>query len=242
MWKICTVPVLLSIAVTLVCCQPDAGSCNIQQVGAYVANNLEENCAASLSTALYANITSPGKDAELDTVCTPQCAGTLSNWLLRECNSRFNSTSLYYLCLRTANTATIGRYCLYATPPVYDGNSVTQDLITACMGSDMPGQCTDACAQQLHEFANQLGCCYQSLYNNTQFVQDAAAIGELAAADVTGLQVLGNRQIWTECGINPPANCMSESFAFPTAASDIQVFPQVITISVTLAGTVIPFL
>ena len=221
-----TVLVLLTLAVTLVWCQPDAGTCNTAAVTQYVANNLGASCAVSFVPALYANVSVSVRDAALDTICTENCAGKLANWLLNDCSSKFNSTSLYYLCLRTGGSARVGRYCQYSIPPWFDADGEILTLFQTCENVIQQGQCTDQCAMQLQNFANQLGCCYQSLYNNTEFVQGAADIGELASQDVGELRVVGNPLLWSVCSVNPPGKCTAESFDFPMTDGSTKVLPH----------------
>ena len=211
---------MFSFAATQVWSQgiPNAGTCDVAAVTQYVVENLDTACAASLSFALYANIASPGKDTALNTICTADCAGKLANWLQNECDGTFNATSLYYLCLQTGGRATVGRYCQYSIPPAFDADQEILTVFQACENT-LQQLCTDQCEMQLRSFAGQLGCCYQSLYNNTDFVRGAAAIGELATQDVMELQTLGNPALWSACGVTPPGRCTIESFDFPTDGS-----------------------
>ena len=61
---------------------------------------------------------------------------------------------------------------------------------------EQSGTCPDQCNTQLQHFADQLGCCYQSIYNNTHYVQAAADIGELNQADVDELRMISNPKLW----------------------------------------------
>lgn len=209
---------LCTVSVTTVNCQqvPNAGNCTIVDVGHYLASNVDLACASNLNTALYANISSPGKDSEIRTVCTGTCAGRLANWLEGACGGTFNATSLYYLCLRTSGTASVGAYCQYTIPPVYNADLEILNVFQACENVLGGGPCTDQCELQLNRFSSQLGCCYQSLYNNTAFVRGAVQFGELAMADEDQLRSLGNLQLWNSCQVTPPSACTDESFGFPT--------------------------
>ena len=230
--------VFLSFAVALVCAQsPDAGTCSLVDVDTYTANNLDMTCRDSLNFALYANVSSPGKDTQLDAICTDECAGKLANWLERECGGTLNATSLYYSCLQTSGIASVGRYCRYAIPPVFNTDAEIFNVFIACTNVFSTGQCTDQCALVLTSFSQKLGCCYQSLYNNSVYYEKASAIGELAPSDVTKLQMLGNLTLWVNlCQVTPPGVCTTESFAFPTSEG-VNVLPhlQVLTVLVILA-------
>ena len=247
MLKVYAALVLSSFVVILVSCQPNAGTCTPTDVNTYIANNLPLSCAISLGNALYANITSPGKDGLLAITCTESCSGRLANWLLGQCGGTFNASSLYLLCLQTSNTASVGRYCQYGIPPVYNADLQIRNVFLACVNVISSGLCTDGCANELQTFANQLGCCYQSLYNNTFFFKAAAAIGELAQEDVSELQTLGTSRLWSLCSVTPPSNCTTESFGVPTGTSpnggSVNAFSQVTVISlVVIAAAIIGYL
>ena len=228
-----TALVLLTFAVTLVWCQPNADTCDTAAVNQYVVSNLDSNCTASLDIALYASVSVTIRDVALDTICTESCAGKLADWLLNDCDNTFNSTSLYYLCLQTASSATVGRYCQYSIPPLFNADGEILALFQACETVVQQQQlCTDQCAIQLQNFANQLGCCYQSLYNNTEFVQGAADIGELAPADISKLQIIGNQLLWSACSVTLPDKCTAESFDFPMTDRSVRVIPQLSVLTI----------
>jgi hypothetical protein len=133
----------------------------------------------------------------------------------------------------------VGRYCQYSIPPWFDADRQILTLFQTCETVvQQQQQCTDQCAMQLQNFANQLGCCYQSLYNNTEFVQGAADIGELASTDVNELQIVGNRQLWSACSVTPPDKCTAESIAFPMTDSSgsVRVLPVLTVLALMLAA------
>ena len=211
-----TALVLLSFVITLVDCQPNAGTCTAQQVDQYALNTLGMDCRNNLGIFLYSPQLSPELDMALDAACTPACSGRLTSWLQTNCRANFNATSVYYLCLRTGNTGSIGRYCRYAIPPQFDIDAESAALLQACGGAGPANPCPSQCATELQNLANQLGCCYQSIYNNTAYVLDAAASGEINSTDVFELSMLGDPSLWSACRVTPPTACTDEAFDFPT--------------------------
>ena len=217
MLKVYAALVLSSFVVTLVSCQSNASNCTSTDVNTYIVHNLPPNCASNLDNALNANISSPEKDELLAITCTENCFGRLANWLLGQCGHSFSATSLYLFCLQTSNTASVGRYCQYAIPPLFNAGLEFGNVHEACVNAISLGMCTDGCANQLQSFANQLGCCYQSIYNNTMFLRDAVAIDVLTQEDERNL--LAFSQLWSFCSVTPPSICTAESFSFPTGES-----------------------
>lgn len=213
---------LLSIAVAVVSCQLNAGTCNEQDIAGYITNNLDSTCASSLETA-FAGLESPERDAQLDAVCTANCAGRLANWYASECDATYNASTIYYLCLGTSDTASSGDYCAYTVPPVFNSDIEYALLFLAC--ADSEENCTTECAKALYSFADRLGCCYQAIYNNTEYLQEGVALGELTTDDLVAVTLLGASPLWADCGVTPPPNCTDESFGFPTGGSS-KILPQ----------------
>ena len=212
---------LLSVAVATVNCQSNAGKCSEQEIINYIVNNLDSTCASSLETAFTA-LASPQRDTRLQAVCTSACAGKLANWYKRECEATYNASTIYYLCLGTSNTASLGDYCAYAVPPLFNSDAEYLILFASCANQ---GQCTDQCANTLQSFANRLGCCYQDIYNNTEYLLEAMKAGEVTAEDLAAVKSLGGSPVWADCGVTPPSDCTDVSFDFPTGGSS-KTLPQ----------------
>lgn len=206
---------LLVLVPQVLCQKPICTQANVDQ---YLASgNLDAQCVGNLVAAVISPaVVSPTGDAVLAAACTPSCAGRLANWLLRECSAVYNSTYLYTICLRTRGT--VGSYCRYSIQPWYDSDGGIEAVFTAC-SNVTGGTCSNNCASQLQKFANQLGCCYQSIYNNTDYIQESVNIGVVTGGDQFILQLLGDQGFWLLCGVTPPDKCTDESFSFPTGGS-----------------------
>ena len=212
---------LLSVAVAIVNCQSNAGKCSEQEIINYIVNNLDSTCASSLETA-FAALASPQRDTQLQAVCTANCAGKLANWYESECEATYNASTIYYLCLGTSNTASLGDYCAYAVPPLFDSDAEYSNIFAACNNQ---GQCTDQCFNALQSFADRLGCCYQDIYNNTGYLLEAMKVGEITANDLAAVKSLASSPAWADCGVTPPSDCTDVPFDFPKGGSS-KTLPQ----------------
>lgn len=83
--------------VTLITAQSSTGTCTDNEQIAYVAQQLPASCGVNLG-AVNSNSTlqSSALDAALDVVCTDECGGALSEWLLNQCNDAPGAEGLYY--------------------------------------------------------------------------------------------------------------------------------------------------
>ena len=217
MRTVACISVYFLVMVTLVTAQSSTGTCSASDQSTYVIQELSITCGFSLQT-VNSSLNSNDVDAALDNVCTDQCGGELSEWLLNQCNDAPGAAGLYYWCLDTNGTAAFSR-CRYAFPPHFDVSSLGSAAV--CLAANETNPCPDGCNTALMGIAA-LGCCYQSLYNNTVYLQSALSAGFLTQDYFQALQGLGNPLLWAACQVIPPAmQCTIEGIEFPTASTNI---------------------
>lgn len=212
--------------VTLVTAQSSTGTCIDNEQIAYVAQQLPASCGINLgSVNSNSTLESSALDGALNVVCTDECGGALSEWLLNQCNDAPGAEGLYYWCLNTNETSAFSR-CRYATPPYFDAMSSLGGA-APCFAANETNPCPAGCGAVLMGLAT-LGCCYQSLYNNSAYLQGIVSAGSLTQEQYEALQGLGNPLLWEACQVILPAmQCTSEGIAFPTAsiATTTSVYP-----------------
>lgn len=223
--KVSTVLVLVIVintvtltAATASCMLKAPKGCSQMAIDNYLETRLNTTvCVRNLCPAFYSNMTQPHRNDYLNAVCEQSCAGMFADWLQWECsNGVYNATSLYYYCLQPLDLG-LGSYCAYASPAVFDADGLINNLSTVC-GNGMPQQpCRQQCATQLQHFSDQLGCCYQHLYNNTKFVEGAVMFGELSESAKTALNYINNEAFWISCGValQNGTHC-DKTIAFPS--------------------------
>lgn len=205
------------VTVSLVTAQSTTGTCTADQQQVYVAQQLPTSCGLNLATVNSNTILdSSTLDAALDVVCTDECGGELSEWLLNECNDAPGAAGLYYWCLNTSGTAGNSSRCRYATPPYFDAMSSLGGA-APCFEANATNPCPVGCDMVLMGLAT-IGCCYQSLYNNTAYLQGILNAGTLTQQQFEALQGLSDPLLWAACQVAPPAmQCTDEGIDFPTA-------------------------
>lgn len=183
---------------------------------AYVSQELPASCAINLGI-VNSNTTVDIQDVldgALNVVCSENCGGELSNWLLNECNDAPGAAGLFYWCLYTDGTAGNNSRCRYATPPYFDAMASLGGA-APCFAANVTDPCPSGCAMALTGLA-ELGCCYQSLYNNTDYLQGILSAGTLTQEQFQALQGLSNPLLWAGCQVTPPAmQCTNEGIDFP---------------------------
>lgn len=163
--------------------------------------------------------------SDLDTVCVQSCAGVFAEWLSSNCNDRFTARMLEGMCVFTKGTRSVGPRCRFAFPDaISDLRSDFQAVFSCGLGAS-PDSCPPACDGALNALIDQLGCCYQSLYNNTEFLRWLMVAGftngtaAVTAAENFGRapENLGRAPEWNLCVDNLPPRC--EVIASPPNSS-----------------------
>lgn len=234
MRTVACISVCFLVMVTLVTAQSSTGTCTANDQTAYVVQQLTLSCGFSLQT-VNSSLDSNAVDAALNVVCTDECGGELSEWLLNQCNDTIGAAGLYDWCLNTDGTAAFSR-CRYALPPFFDAMSSLGGA-AACLAANETNPCPDGCDVVLMSLAG-LGCCYQSLYNNTDYLQSIQSAGLLTQDYFQALQALGNPLLWAVCQVTPPAMQCSTEGIFPTASIVATTLSIAATISVHLCAMI----
>ena len=215
MKTVACISVCFLVMVTVVTAQSSTGTCTTNDQTTFVIEQLTISCGLNLQT-VNSSLDSNAVDAALDVVCTDECGGELSEWLLNQCNDAPGAAGLYYWCLDTNGTAAFSR-CRYAFPPHFDVSSLGGAV--ACFAANETNPCPDGCDMVLMGLAA-LGCCYQSLYNNTVYLQSTLSAGLLTQDYFQALQGLGNPLLWAACQVAPPTmQCTIEGIEFPTVST-----------------------
>lgn len=199
--------------------QSITGTCTAEQQMTYVAQELPTSCGLNLGVVNSndSSIDRDSLDAALNVTCTEDCGGALANWLLRECSDRPGAEGLYYWCLGTGSTALFSR-CRYATPPHFNAMSSIGGA-APCFAANETNPCPIGCDQALMGLAL-IGCCYQSLYNNTAYLQGLLSSGSLTQEGFGALQALSDPLLWGACQVTPPAMiCTDEGIEFPRSGA-----------------------
>ena len=206
----------------LVCSEVDANS--------LLPNELPESCQDSLFTIVNSTAVSPNLDPALDVFCTQECGGKIATSIHTQCNDAYFSNGLYYFCLGTNNTATVGSRCRYALPPQYN----LTNYITLCVSAVTEvTSCPEGCATVLEMISMDIGCCYNSIYNNTAYfpvlTEDETYHDEPTEMQ---FQTVGNPKFWSSCGVSiPPGPCTNEGFGFLVGGAEVVLSSTVLIVS-----------
>lgn len=174
------------------------------ELGVFVAG-LSATCAASSMRLLNPAQLLPAQLEDLlDEVCRPDCGGEVSAYLNDTCRAPFLAEVTGTLtCYRTDGE--IGNRCFLALQPGLRSAPFFTNAESTCFGdpnANITQTCPSGCQEALLEIKNQLGCCYQSIYNNT-ITLDLLLINDntITFDDRAFFDLLGTQALWDRCEV-----------------------------------------
>ena len=186
-----------------------ASECSEQNVTEYLTSTLTQECAESLESLEMRMLSMDPSDSfipsssDLDRACTAGCAGAYAGWLRGQCGDPFTARMLEGMCVFTADTATAGQRCRFAFPDAIENLRGEFEAIMACGIGMSDSSCLHACDAAMNSLIDRIGCCYQSLYNNTEFLH--WLINDMSV--VEAVEHLGRAPEWNLCVADLPPKC-----------------------------------
>ena len=138
----------------------------------------------------------------LDIVCNTDCGEAYSEFLKSTCNDQFQAETLRVWCLRTNGNANAGPYCRFAFEAAFFNE------LSTCEGSTS-SSCSPSCRSALLRFADDIGCCYQDLFNNTFYYQQQVLNEVITTAEFKTFTEINDplSSPWTVCDVPVPNRC-----------------------------------
>ena len=205
------------------------GVCSVENVTTFVTNSASATCGAAYTTLyLTPGVTDAQTNTALDTVCQSDCAGSVAAFLDNTCQDRFTSTLTNITCSETDGS--IGDRCLF----VDNVETSVYEAVGACFA---PGDCPAGCADALQGLKDNLGCCYQSLYNDTNILQLLFFNFTITFEDLGFFKAISKPGIWNGCDVSLQEACSDpfvEAGALKFAASSVVMLVSLIILPLML--------
>ena len=161
-------------------------------------------CGPSLANVLTLSAANDSTElaSALDIVCNTDCGEAYSQFLKSTCNDQFQAETLRVWCVRTNGNANAGPYCRFA----FDASFFNE--LSTCQGSSS-SSCSPSCRSALTRFANDIGCCYQDLFNNTFYYQQQVLNEVITTGEYTTFTEINNptSSPWAVCNVPVPSRC-----------------------------------
>jgi hypothetical protein len=123
------------------------------------------------------------------------------------CHDRLSADSLKISCTPTDGSADVGEYCRFALADVIDISII--DALFSCYDYTTEVPCGGDCRAAMHDLKEQVGCCYQHIYNNTLFFAHLYEAGFVTLDEYNAVHDLNTpgHNPWILCDIEPPKRC-----------------------------------
>ena len=213
-WDICAIEPPQSCAAPLFK-PPPPPQCTSDDIIAFLSSLPNAAvCGPSIANVLTLSANSSTELTKaLDNMCTDDCGGAYIDFLKSTCNDHVQAESLRIWCIRTNGNSDAGPYCRFA----FDQASNLADEMSMCDDISSSGQpCSPSCRSTLLQFADQIGCCYQDLFNNTFYYQQQVLNKIITTSDYTtfleinGLTTRPMTSPWAVCDVPAPSKCPIE--------------------------------
>ena len=211
LWSTCSVPIPLSCSghsfagpSTLA-----VGNCTNTQINTFT-DSLSDTCASS-HDVVFATGPSPSIDELEDAynvICTEDCQGAVEDYEIEKCGDSYVTSVGTNLCLKTSGN--LGSRCYFTIGENFDSTIFDNAAISCLALGPQFETCPDFCQAALTELNDQLGCCYQSFYNSTEFLDFLLYAGFISFQDRFFFGTIGSPQIWNVCDVPLVPACTGE--------------------------------
>ena len=180
------------------------GTCDIVQLLTFL-NSLSTTCSASFPQLQNpATLTPAQLEGALDDVCQPGCSGEVAPFLTDTCQAPFLSNLIGTLSCYVTD-GELGSRCFVALQPGLRSAPFFANAESTCFGdpdTDFTQTCPNGCQEALLEIQSQLGCCYQSIYNDSTTL-DLLLINDntITFDDRAFFDLLGTQALWDRCEV-----------------------------------------
>lgn len=176
----------------------------------FMRDNLGPGCRSSIELIFRAD--PPLDSVDFDPVCTTDCMGRYSNWLQNQCEDISSAKIARVACLKNAG----GTRCRYAFPDLEESSIFSS---TQQCGSLLPSPtlCTRNCREPLNILENIYGCCFFSIYNNSDIIMSLSEVGFLDSTKASVLSSFQTSGLLDLCQDDTtPSACSGEPFTDTT--------------------------
>lgn len=174
------------------------GTCTQTDVDGYI-KMLPERCQNAYEAAFNPVSTQEEVSAIYDVTCMHECGGALFELERDSCDDLYETSLPEALCSKTDGA--FGDRCYAITDPALRNASFFFNT-GACFAYDPAvGICPPGCKDALTELVRQVGCCYQTFYNDTVFLDYLILSGQLSLEERTFFSTLGYPAFWNACEV-----------------------------------------
>ena len=197
------------VVVLVLCClaqQVLANKCSSQEEDQYIQANLGDECRANLQLLEYNSQSLKEGSVKMDRVCSKPCLGRYADWLKHWCGNTKKAALITTSCLKQEGVSP-ERKCRYFFPDQINITSAHQ-----CAAYFTNPECNLECVEPLQSLVTNLGCCFQSIYNDKLVIAGLHEQGFITNSEQNVLNLFQESDILENCLDSVPQNCSGEPF------------------------------
>lgn len=226
LWSACAIPLLTLCNISPFSddSEPIAPivSCNDEDVSAFVESELSPECNEAYKTVFASEddtdstemITDDMIMDLYDTFCSPDCLGAVVRYEKDECSPSTATSLGTAKCHRMSTEGEMGDLCAFTVGKDMINSTLFTDVWSSCISPDPVASedCPDTCSAALEELTAELGCCYQTIYNNTDFIDFFTLSGDITIEERAFFGRISQPGLWETCGVPLVAECTGDPF------------------------------
>lgn len=177
-----------------------SGICTQDRIDSFIGS-LSTSCQESYSITSGATASTREAEDAVDVICTSDCGGMVAQFQREVCLDNFDSFLSMVTCHETDGA--LGGHCIFTLGQHLRNASFFFNAQRYCTDVFDPdtAECPPMCGDALREVTRQLGCCYQTIYNNTE-ARDLLLVNEdIEFFEWFFFRLLGNANIWNACQV-----------------------------------------
>ena len=175
------------------------GNCTQDQVDQF-KNSLPADCRSNFAKS-GSSTTVTGID--FDVYCAENCVGATISFFRDKCNDSILANVLEIGCYK--DTGKFGNHCLLVIMREDDEHKEFAAAGQFCLNGGTT--CSANCSDTLKRIEGDLGCCYESYFNNSPLLDALAANGTIPQQTRQFFANLGNPDLWKRCNVPELAPC-----------------------------------
>ena len=194
------------------------GFCTRQEIRNYVEENLSDDCLENYDAIFTTEQRDQTQLEEaLDGHCTRDCGQRIVEFELNTClaaQTYFFERGRCYEIAEPLVGERVGERCALAVGQHERVRPLFGAVAADCFVFDPTSQdCPRACNEALTALADQVGCCYQYFYNNTELANLYLIEKQLTLSERPFLDFVRNPVLWDACAVPLVETCEGSPFA-----------------------------
>jgi hypothetical protein len=229
LWRACNVPL------TAICTGDSFPGESVLATGVCTVEKIETFTLGLTPTCShFYGLLSTASEEKLDIVCQ-ECPEN------ETCNDPLSAKLRILSCMHTDRDGKLGKSCSHCLREKLKNNTVFADLRATCFGGENAianiSNCPIGCQEALKELKAQLGCCYQSIFNETTLLDAFLYKEHITPSKREFFEKLSMPELWEICDVSLQTRCTEDSIS--TAAMALQHTTVVATAEVHHHTTVV---